>query len=76
MDSVADRYSRAAKGVMRLAIKTYLIAFVFFMIFFGILDGWEGVRAYMTAASVVAGVTLIVVGIGWLGKKLGIRIND
>lgn len=46
------------------------------MIFFFILDGWEGVWAYMTAASVIAVGAFIVIGIGWLGKKLGIRIND
>ena len=61
---------------MRFAIIVYLGLAVFFMIFFGILDGWEGVRAYARAMGVVAGATLIVVGIGWLGKKLGIRIND
>ncbi len=61
---------------MRLAIKTYLIGSGSFMIFFFILDGWEGVWAYMTAASVVAVGAFIAIGIGWLGKKLGIRIND
>ncbi len=61
---------------MRLAIIVYLGLVVFFMIFFGILDGWEGVRAYIRVTGVVVGVTLMVVGIGWLGKKLGIRINN
>ena len=61
---------------MKRAIIVYLIVAAFFMIFFGILDGWEGVRAYIRAMAVVAGVTAIVVGIGWVGKKLGIRIND
>lgn len=61
---------------MKRVIIIYLTLSVFFLIFFAFLDGWAGVRAHLTSVVLVAAAALLGVGFVWLGKKLGIRIND
>ena len=61
---------------MRRAVNIYVMITIFFFGVFAALDGWAWVRAYGQSVIVVTVFGLLAIGVGWLAKKLGIRIND